>query len=63
MLPILAALSLLAVTGVISSWYVVFAVLVIACVKAFIFFNVWAKFSRKRRQNAFRVHRGPTIDI
>jgi hypothetical protein len=57
MLPILAALVLLTVTGVISAWFIVLYVL------AVLFFGVHAWLKHKRRQNAFRVHRGPTIDI
>jgi uncharacterized protein (DUF58 family) len=60
MLPILAALVLLAITGVISAWFLVLYVL------AVLFVGVHAWLKHKRRQNAlhsFRVHRGPTIDI
>ena len=60
MIPILAALVLLTVTGVISAWFLVLYVL------AGVFVGVHSWLKHKRRQNAlhaFRVHRGPTIDI
>ena len=57
MLPILAALVLLAITGVISAWFIVLYVLAGLCV------GVHAWFKHKRRQNTLRVHRGPTIDL
>jgi hypothetical protein len=60
MLPILVALVLLTVTGVISAWFIVLYVL------AGLFVGVYAWLKHRRRQNAlhaFRVHRGPTIDL
>jgi hypothetical protein len=57
MLPILAALVLLTVTGVISAWFIVFYALGV------VFFGVHAWFKHKRRQKTFRVYRGPTIDL
>jgi hypothetical protein len=57
MLPILAALVLLAATGVISAWFIVLYVL------AGVFVGVHAWLKHKRRQKTFRVYRGPTIDL
>jgi hypothetical protein len=57
MLPILAALVLLTVIGVISAWFLVFYVL------AAVFVGVHAWLKHKRRQKTFRVYRGPTIDL
>jgi type IV secretory pathway TrbD component len=57
MLPILAALVVLTLTGVISAWFIVLYALGIV----FVGVHAWRK--QKRRQNAFRVHRGPTIDL
>jgi hypothetical protein len=57
MLPILAALVVLTLTGVISAWFLVLYVLAVVLVGV----HAWIK--QKRRQNAFRVHRGPTIDL
>jgi hypothetical protein len=57
MLLILAVLAVLTLTGVISAWFIVLYVLA----GVFVFVRAWLK--HKRRQNAFRVYRGPTIDL
>ena len=57
MLLILATLVLLTLTGVISAWFLVLYVLA----GVLVFVHAWLK--HKRRQNAFRVYRGPTIDL
>jgi hypothetical protein len=57
MLPIIAALVLLTLTGVISAWFIVLYVL------AGVFVGVHACLKHKRRQKTFRVYRGPTIDL
>jgi hypothetical protein len=57
MLPILAALALLTLTGVISAWFLVLYVL------SGVLIGVHAWIKQKRIENAYRVHRGPTIDL
>lgn len=57
MLPILAALVVLTLTGVISAWFIVLYVLA----GVFVFVHAWIK--QKRRQKTFRIYRGHTIDL